>query len=370
MIARLFTERGETRSERSNEGAVMIAIGVVLGTAALIADVSPVWPLVFGVFALACWNVVHRRSRIVQSIVSSIERQRDELAEAHSELGMMHEQLTEEIAARERAEMELRQAQKLEAIGRLAAGVAHEINTPMQFIGNNLDFIAEGTLELIELAKRCVPADEAAAVDLEYLSEHLPTALSQSSLGVQRVAAIVRSMRQVAHPGDDDGRALIDVNTTILNALTLSNHEYKLVADVVTDLGPIPVLRANGGELNQVFINLIVNASHAIADVSANTSRRGSIHIRSCVEGDTVVVYIRDTGGGIPDAIRAKVFEPFFTTKSVGHGSGQGLAIARAVLDRSGGELSFESDAGVGTTFRIALPIVSHLATGEIRRVA
>jgi two-component system, NtrC family, sensor kinase len=201
--------------------------------------------------------------------------------------------------------------------------------------------------------------------DLGYLAEHLPTAVAEALQGVQRVTTIVRSMQQIVHPGVSDNTP-IDVNTTILNAVTLSAHEYNLVADVVTELAALPFVRINGGELTQVLINIVVNAAHAIADVSRRTDKRGMIRVRSSSDTKTVAITIEDTGGGIPDSISRKVFEPFFTTKPVGSGTGQGLSLARGIVERAGGELSFASVVGIGTTFCVRLPI----AAAEARRVA
>jgi signal transduction histidine kinase len=318
-------------------------------TAALLAGLPLLVPVTFAVVSLAWRMIVDVRAAVMRSIVASLESQRDELAAAHSELNQIHEQLAEQTEARERVESELRHAQKLEAVGRLAAGIAHEINTPMQFIGNSLEFLAEGTSELLALARETSPADDS---DLGYLADHIPSAIVQALEGVQRVKTIVRSMHHFVHPG---GNVIspVDVNTTILNAITLCTHEYNLVADLVTDLVPSPPVRINPGELTQVVVNIIVNAAHAIAGVARG---RGTIRIRSVVEDQAVAVFIEDSGGGIPDSIHSKIFDPFFTTKQVGAGTGQGLAIARGIVERAGGALGFDSRTGVGTTFCIRLP--------------
>jgi signal transduction histidine kinase len=189
----------------------------------------------------------------------------------------------------------------------------------------------------------------------------MPLALEHARAGVQRVASIVRSMKEFAHPGGAEAGP-VDLNAAIMNTLTISHYEYKLVADIETKLGDIPTLHGNGGELNQVFLNLIVNAAHAIADVVAKrTMERGRICITSRVVEDHIVIDVSDTGPGIKDSIRMKVFEPFFTTKPVGRGTGQGLAISRAVVERHGGTLDFTSVVGTpkvsGTTFTIRIPI-------------
>lgn len=347
-------------------GRLMVSICVIQGTVAICAGVSPMIPLAFSAFSIGSWYLVHTRGMTVASIVAAVELQRDQLATAHTELGVMHEQLTEEIAARTYAENQLIQAQKLEAIGRLAAGVAHEINTPMQFIGNHLEFIAESTSELLALAERIATTEQANDADLAYLHEQLPTAVGEAIDGVKRVAAIVRSMKHVAHPGSDEPSA-VDINTTILNALTLTTHEYKLVADVETDLAQLPPILASSNELNQVLINIIVNAAHAIADVKTTTGKRGKIKVESRMVGRTIQISIADTGGGIPETIRQHVFEPFFTSKPVGQGTGQGLALARAVIERAGGELTFETEMGAGTTFFVRLPLERRASSARLR---
>ncbi|MGE3766143.1 MAG: sensor histidine kinase [Kofleriaceae bacterium] len=293
-------------------------------------------PFLATVFAMICYAFVTARGEIIREMLRDAERQRDELA---------------------RTEMELRQAQKLEAIGRLAAGVAHEINTPMQFVSDNLKFVTESAGELLALANECATPEKAEAVDLSYLHENMPVALEHARVGVQRVASIVRSMKEFAHPGGTEAGP-VDLNAAIMNTLTISHYEYKLVADIETKLGELPTFQGNGGELNQVLLNLIINAAHAISDVVARrTMDRGRISITSHVEDGDIVIEISDTGAGIKDSIRMKVFEPFFTTKPVGRGTGQGLAISRAVIERHGGTLDFTSVVGKGTTFSIRLPI-------------
>ena len=241
---------------------------------------------------------------------------------------------------------ELRQAQKLEALGRLAAGVAHEINTPMQFIGDNLAFVREGVSELLANGPE---------VDREFLASNLPDALAMANEGVQRVATIVRSMKQFAHPARD-GIAPVDLARAVQDTLTLARHEYKLVADVETELGELPAVPCHGGELGQVLLNLVINAAHAIEERVAGTDQRGRITVRTYREDDAAVIEIGDTGTGIPAELQSKIFEPFFTTKPVGRGTGQGLALARAFVERHGGRIGFASEVGRGTTFSVHLP--------------
>jgi signal transduction histidine kinase len=178
----------------------------------------------------------------------------------------------------------------------------------------------------------------------------------RSRNGLAQVATIVEAMREFGHP-PTSGATPVDINAAIETTLVVAASEYKYVADLTTDFGDLPPVLSNGGGLNQVLINLIVNASHAIADTVAATEQRGAIHVRTRVEDAHAVVTITDTGGGIPDEIADRVFDPFFTTKDVGRGTGQGVEIARAIIDRDGGRLTFDTRPGDGTTFTIRLPI-------------
>ncbi len=198
-------------------------------------------------------------------------------------------------------------------------------------------------------------AEEAA--DLAYLFENVPKALDRSLDGLGRVAEIVRSMKEFAHPDHKD-KVPADLNQALAATLAIAHNEYKYVADVETDFGDLPPVVCYIGELNQAFLNIIVNAAHAIGDVVKGTPRRGRIRIVTRLEVDSVLVAISDTGPGISEDIRANVFDPFFTTKTVGVGTGQGLPIARrVVVDRHGGGLTFKSDPGAGTTFFVRLPL-------------
>jgi signal transduction histidine kinase len=195
------------------------------------------------------------------------------------------------------------------------------------------------------------------AADLEYLIDHVPGAIDRSIDGLGRVTAIVKSMKDFAHP-DRKEMVAVDLNQGIRSTLIIAKNEYKYVADVEAHYGELPPVLCHGGDINQVVLNIIVNAAHAIGDVVAGTSYRGRIGIETCREGDWAVIRISDTGGGIPEAVRGHVFDPFFTTKGVGKGTGQGLAIARSIVaDRHHGQVSFETEPGHGTTFTIKLPI-------------
>lgn len=276
-----------------------------------------------------------------------------------------------------RMQRELAQAQKLEAIGQLAAGIAHEINSPMQFISDNHRFIADalqGELwPIVEGAARLTKADQKdeevgrcldelrrqiAQVDLEFLLEEIPRALAQSLEGVTRVTGIVQAMKQFAHP-DPEEKAPVDLHQVIESTITVCRHEWKYVADVRTEFDPaVPLVWAVRGALGQVFLNLIVNAAHAIGDAVSGQGGKGTITIRTKRDGDWVEIRVSDTGTGIAEEHREKIFDPFFTTKPVGKGTGQGLTIARSVIvGKHGGQIAFETEVGRGTTFIVRLPI-------------
>lgn len=273
-------------------------------------------------------------------------------------------------------EQQLAQAQKLESIGQLAAGIAHEINTPIQYVGDNAKFLQDAFRDLIRFAQThpqssCGVSDNSpsppvptqAAVEkgvLEYLTSEVPKATEQLLQGVDHVARIVRAMKEFSHPGQIE-KTLADLNSAVETTEVVSKNEWKYVAVLTTDLDRnLPLVPCLLGELNQVILNLIVNAAHAIADAKKHIPGLGRIHISTRLDGRFAEIRVSDTGGGIPEAIQEKVFDPFFTTKPVGKGTGQGLAIAHAVVvQKHNGTIHFESEAGKGTTFVIRLPLES-----------
>jgi len=280
-----------------------------------------------------------------------------------------------DVTDQRRLENELAQAQKLESVGRLAAGVAHEINTPVQFVSDSVSFVREAMDDLSQIVDKYRElrsateqgADVAAAAkaaeeaeddaDLDYILENAPVALDRARDGLGRVAAIVRSMKEFAHP-DRKEMSQVDINQAISSTLVIATNEYKYVADIETGFSDLPPVSCYAGEINQVVLNLIVNAAHAIGDVVKGTTSKGKITIATRAHEDFVEIAIADTGKGIPVEVRSRIFDPFFTTKEVGKGTGQGLAIARSVVvDKHGGTLSFETELGKGTTFYIRLPI-------------
>jgi PAS domain S-box-containing protein len=263
-----------------------------------------------------------------------------------------------DITKQKALETELRQAQKLESVGRLAAGVAHEINTPIQFVSDSVQFASDAIADLLllpELANAALAASDDA--DITYLVDQLPKALKRALEGTSRVATIVRSMKTFAHK-DSATAACVDLNDAILSTVTVASGEYKYVAELEVDCQPLPPVTCWVGEINQVVLNLLINAAHAIKDKSAASSTKGTIKVTTRHDGGDVVVAIKDSGSGIPDSVRDRVFDPFFTTKPVGQGSGQGLALARSiVVDKHRGSLTFETAVGEGTTFYLRIPV-------------
>lgn len=296
--------------------------------------------------------------------------------------------LLEDITDLRALEMHLAHAQRLEAIGQLAAGIAHEINTPTQYVGDSVGFLKTVFADLERLLDASVALAEPQAgaspeeharragdflrlmeeLDYEFLREETPKSFALVQEGVERVRDIVQAMRRFSHPGAAGERKAVDLNSAVQSTLIVSRNEWKYVADAVTDLAPdLPEVSCLPGEINQVLLNIIVNAAHAIADAAKAAARpdddpadehTGRITIATRREADSVVISISDTGTGIPEGVRGRIFEPFFTTKEVGKGTGQGLAIAYdIVVNKHGGELWFDTRVGQGTTFHIRLPL-------------
>jgi PAS domain S-box-containing protein len=272
--------------------------------------------------------------------------------------------LKQTLEERDRLEDNLRQAQKLEAIGQLAAGNAHEINTPTQYVGDNLRFLKESFGELDSVIEQLVAAGGGPArtalddADFDYLKEEIPRALNQSLEGVDRVAKIVRAMKEFSHPARE--KTATDLNRAIQSTITVASNEWKYVAEMDMDLDAnLPAVHCSPAEFNQVVLNMIVNAAHAISDVVGDGGKgKGRIRVRTRSDGEWAVVEISDSGSGMPAHVQQRIFEPFFTTKEVGKGTGQGLAIAHNVIvDKHGGTIKVVSAPGQGTTFVIRLPI-------------
>ena len=290
-----------------------------------------------------------------------------------------------DITDRVKFEAQLNQSHKMEAIGQLAAGIAHEINTPTQFVGDNTRFVQDAFGDLIqacnlyqELVKAVksgpVPQQQIeslekrfAELDIGYLEEEVPLAIQQTLKGVDRITNIVQAMKIFAHPGGIE-KEPIDINKEIEKTITITRNEWKYVARLITDFdSALPAVPCHRAEFNQVILNLIVNAAHAIEDVKGkNPSEKGTITIRTCRDGDWAEIRISDTGVGIPQAVRHRIFDLFFTTKEPGRGTGQGLAIAHSVIvEKHNGIINLETKEGQGTAFILRLPINVDLSKDE-----
>lgn len=293
-------------------------------------------------------------------------------------------QLRAKEAENEALEAERRLSQKLQSVGQLAAGIAHEINTPVQFVGDSITFIDEAWQELEPLmtgfrASRNRPdvpdeadgkdADFQGDPDVDFLIDNFPVAVSRARDGLARVSGIVRAMKEFSHPDQGDfSRA--DVNRAVQNAIVVARNEYKYVGIVETDYGTLPSVKCRISGISQVLLNLIVNAGHALAD-QGRTPASGRITINTRRDNEWIVISVADNGCGIPDQIRDRIFDPFFTSKEVGRGTGQGLAIARAiVVEQHGGRIVVKSTVGEGSTFEVWLRIEGPIATESIAEPA
>jgi PAS domain S-box-containing protein len=285
-----------------------------------------------------------------------------------------------DITERKALENQLAQAQKLRSIGQLAAGIAHEINTPIQYIGDNTSFLKQSLADLTTIlakydrllenvrkegvegvyAHQIKEIDATKQqIDLDFLRNEIPVAIEQSLDGIQRVTEIVRAMKDFSHPGVVE-KVAMDVNKAIENTLTVARNEWKYVADIQTDFTPeLPKIFCLPGEINQALLNIIVNAAQAIEEkVRSQPGEKGLITIKTYRKDDWVEILIRDTGLGVPESVRPHIYEPFYTTKEVGKGTGQGLAIAYNIIEiKHGGSLTFKTQLGKGTIFIIRLPI-------------
>lgn len=291
--------------------------------------------------------------------------------------------ISQRIAAEEKRksmENQVDEARRLEAIGALSAGISHEINTPIQFIGDNLEYL-ESALKNIHrayhnydslkqaAAQAGVCHDEVDAIDqynasinLNILITEINAALSESRDGIKQVRDIVLLMKEFAHPGTD-GKDEIDVNAIIKNVIAICRNRRKHVADVELNLDPdLPRAPCRKGQLQQVVLNLVLNAIDAIDETKTGNSR-GCIEIETRATESHIQIYLSDSGCGIPQSLRQKIFDPFFTTKPVGKGTGQGLALAKnCIVKGHGGKLSLVDKADYATTFLIELPRTGALA--------
>jgi PAS domain S-box-containing protein len=281
------------------------------------------------------------------------------------------------ITKRKILESQLSQAQKLESIGQLAAGIAHEINTPTQYVGDNIRFLKDSFRDIDAILKAhkrllddlkvkgesSIIADEIEVLeeqkDLKFLLEDIPKAIDQSLEGIERVSTIVKSIKEFSHP-DQHEKTWVDINKALESTITVSRNEWKYVAEVTTRFEPdLPLLHCYPGELNQAFLNMMVNAAHAIEAVGGRGGDgKGKIEVISQKKGKNIVVRFKDSGTGMKPEIISKIFDPFFTTKEVGKGTGQGLAISHTVVvEKHGGSIRVNSKPGEGTEFIVSLPL-------------
>jgi PAS domain S-box-containing protein len=278
-----------------------------------------------------------------------------------------------DVTATKRLELDLRQAQKLESIGRLAAQLAHEINTPIQYIGDSAHYVADLVGSLLEfldhsraelrklVAERggeqglaALTAEDEAA-DLEFMRVEGPRSIERIKGGASKVARIVSAMKSFSHPGGEEASPM-NINKIVEDTLVIAGHELRETAAVTTDLAELPPMFGYPGDLNQALLNMVINAAHAIADRPGGREP-GTVHIRTRAHGGCVEIAVEDNGCGMPEQVKARLFEPFFTTKPIGRGTGQGMTIVRSAAEKHGGTVDFQSTVGVGSQFLIRLPI-------------
>jgi signal transduction histidine kinase len=318
-----------------------------------------------------------RKEILAARVRSALRVKRD-----HDTILRINDQLRAEIAERKRMEGELARAQRLESIGQLAAGIAHEINTPNQYIGDNVRFMQQAFTEvqraigalraILQEAKEAPPGDRLAGrleavlqqAGTDQFAEEIPKAAREALEGVQSVAHTVRAMRAFAEAGARL-KSPTNVPEAIQNAIIVCRSQWKDVAEVVTDFDPrLPLVPCVPADLGEVILQLLRNAAWAIAEAAGHHPQdgrgppeKGTITVRARRDNGRLEIRVEDTGIGIREDIRSRVFEPFFTTRPVGEAAGQGLAIALASVGRLGGTITFETETGRGTTFIVRLPL-------------
>ena len=302
----------------------------------------------------------------LRQIVHAMMRKWQLSRQSQHVMKFMESQIKDRTKAIEEATQNLLQSEKLAAIGQLAAGIAHEINTPAQYVGDNIralnDFFSSITRlldhyrHLLEerhldpLLKSARAQEE--QEDLAFILEDAPLAIAQALQGMDQVVRIVQAMKGFSHAGQSRASS-VNINLALENTLLVASNNYKYIADIETQFSEIPTIECFPGELNQVFLNIILNAAHAIED---SQKGRGKITISTTPSETGIIIRISDTGTGIPEGIRDRIFDPFFTTKDVGRGTGQGLNIAyRIIHEQHGGTITYQTESGLGTTFIIGL---------------
>jgi signal transduction histidine kinase len=288
------------------------------------------------------------------------------LTRANQSLELRVQERTRDLAATvtrlEQTQSQLLQSEKMAAVGQLAAGVAHEINNPIGFVTSNLGSLSGYVGQLFDLigvyqnATAALPQEQRAIVDqackkieLDYLREDIPSLIKESQEGLERVRKIVSGLRDFAHT--DSGEWVpADLNQAMASALNVAANEIKYKATVVKELAPLPPVDCIVSQINQVLVNLLVNAAQAI-------DNQGVITVRSGVQADQVWLEVSDTGHGMPPEVQKRIFEPFYTTKAVGQGTGLGLSITWEIINRHHGHIEMHSAPGKGSTFRMTLPM-------------
>ncbi len=296
-------------------------------------------------------SVTKRLRGLINSLESRVKQRTTALQKSNEKLQL-------EMQQRKELETQLVHAQKMEAVGQLASGIAHEINSPSQFANDNILFLKDATDGFIKKLNQAPDAPDEA--DIEFFKENAPEAVEQAAEGISRITTIVKSMKNFAYRDAESAKRNNDLNQAIRSTVVVATNEWKYHAEMDLRLQEdLPLVPCNVGEINQVVLNLIVNGAHAIRD-RITDGQKGNIVVstRHYPDAGCVIIAIADNGGGIPPKVQARIFEPFFTTKEVGVGTGQGLAIAHNVIVKShNGQIWFDSKEGIGTTFYIKLPM-------------
>ncbi|MBW9262926.1 MAG: hypothetical protein K1564_15270 [Candidatus Thiodiazotropha sp. (ex. Lucinisca nassula)] len=316
-------------------------------------------------------NAQNKKSQAEKALRGQFKKTSDALLQ----IEQSNQQLETAYKDLKSTQTQLLQAEKMQSIGQLAAGIAHEINTPIQYIGDNISFLEEGFTDLLNLSEKQDTAMTSLAaspelrevldavetlkeeIDLEMLKEEIPMAITQSEEGIGRVKKIVQAMKEFSHPGKDS-KELTDLNNLVESTITVCRNEWKYNAEMVTELeNNLPAVKCISQVISQAILNIVVNASHAIAEQNKESGQKGRITILSRTVDNWIEIKISDNGCGIPEENLTRVFEPFFTTKEVGKGTGQGLALAyRAIVEQHEGMLEVDSQLQQGTIFTIRLP--------------
>ncbi|WP_374594173.1 ATP-binding protein [Aquabacterium sp.] len=283
---------------------------------------------------------------------------------AEAELLQRYAEVTELNGKLQNAQEQLVQSEKLASIGLLAAGVAHEINNPIGYVHSNIGSLETYLRQVFSMlgayaeAEKDLPDATRARLgklkqeyDIEFLTEDVPTLMRESKEGIRRVKKIVQDLKDFSHVDSATEWQVVDLHKGIDSTLNIVNNEIKYKADVIKEFGVLPEVECMPSQINQVVMNLAVNAAHAMGE------QRGKITVRTGTAGENVWIEVADTGSGIPEDIRQKIFDPFFTTKPVGKGTGLGLSLSYGIIQKHHGSIEVESEVGKGTTFRITLPI-------------